>query len=64
MAHEFTTANVYDSDPALLLLKQLMGLKIGFAFDDKAYDSKKVREHSIKHKLVFLSPINHRKDEK
>jgi hypothetical protein len=61
LAHQLTTANVYDSDAVPFLLKKLGDFEIGFALGDKAYDSKKVRKHRAKHKLVFLSPLNRRK---
>lgn len=46
LAHEFTTANVYDSEAVTHLLNQLTGFKIGFALGDKAYDNKRIREHA------------------
>jgi transposase InsO family protein len=60
-AHEFTTANVYDSEAVPHLLNQLTGFEIGFALGDKAYDSKRIRERAKEQDILFLVPLNNRK---
>jgi hypothetical protein len=61
LAHELTTANMYDSDAVSPLLRQLTGFDIEMMVGDTAYDSKKVRSQSDEQGILFLSPMNPRK---
>jgi IS5 family transposase len=61
LAHELTTANIYDSEAVPDLLNQLTKFKIGFALGDKAYDSKLIREQAKERDILFLTPLNKRK---
>jgi hypothetical protein len=61
LAHELTTANMYDSDAVSPLLRQLAGFDIEIMVGDTAYDSKKVRSQSDEQGILFLSSINPRK---
>nr|AAS49127.1 putative truncated transposase [Aneurinibacillus thermoaerophilus] len=45
-------------------MNQLIGLEIGFALGDKAYDSKKIREHAKEQDILFLTLLNNRKGKK
>ena len=61
LAHELTTANVYDSEAIPQLLTQLTEFEIIFVLGDKAYDNRLIGEQAQTQDILFLTPLIKRK---